>query len=59
MASGWPGKGHGTLLKKSLSARSAVQKRPEPRPKYYFNTLGNPYSITYAERPAEHCPPRA
>jgi hypothetical protein len=41
MASGWPGKGHGTLLKKSLSARSAVQKRPETRPKHYENVVFN------------------
>jgi hypothetical protein len=27
MASGWPGKGHGALLKKSPSGRSADQKR--------------------------------
>jgi hypothetical protein len=25
----------------------------------FFNSLMNPYSITYAERPAEHCLPRA
>jgi hypothetical protein len=43
MASGWPGKGYGTLLKKSLSARSAVQKRPEPRPKYYENVVFSPW----------------
>jgi hypothetical protein len=25
----------------------------------FFNSLGRPYSITYAERLAEHSPPRA
>jgi hypothetical protein len=29
MASGWPGKGHGTLLKKSLSEWSVVQNRSQ------------------------------
>jgi hypothetical protein len=30
MASGWPGKGHGTLLKKSFSEWSVVQNRSQP-----------------------------
>ncbi len=30
------------LLKKSLSAQSAVQKRPEPRPKHYENGVFSP-----------------
>jgi hypothetical protein len=32
MASGWPGKGHGALLKKSLSGRSADQKMDSTLP---------------------------
>jgi hypothetical protein len=43
MASGWPGKGHGVLLKKSPSARSAVQKWSETRPKHYENGVFSPW----------------
>jgi hypothetical protein len=31
-----------SLLKKSLSARSAVQKRSETRPKHYENVVFSP-----------------
>ena len=31
------------LLKKSMSARSAVQKGPEPRPKHYKNVVFSPW----------------
>jgi hypothetical protein len=43
MASGWPGKGHGALLKKRLSARSALQ---ETR-KQVQNTTKTTYSAPY------------
>jgi hypothetical protein len=42
MASGWPSKGHGTLLKKSLSAWLAAQMGPEKRPKHYKTALSAP-----------------
>jgi hypothetical protein len=39
MASGWPGKGHGALLKKWLSARSALQESPKTSLKHYENDV--------------------
>jgi hypothetical protein len=35
---------HPILLKGSMSARSAVQKRPETRPKHYENVVFSPRS---------------
>jgi hypothetical protein len=42
MASGLPAKGHGALLKKSLSDRSVVRNTQEPRPKHYKTVRSNP-----------------
>ena len=42
MASGGPGKGHGALLKKWLSARSALQESPKTSLKHYENDAFGP-----------------